>query len=154
MGQETYSLIAGIMKYWFILLILFILYRTLRDVFAEYKEARRDRKDAYYAHIGYLEVVECSDERLIGAVYGIRRSCYIGRGALCDIRFKLPGLSKTECYLYAKGGFVFIRNMGSENGIFVDDVELMDDLPLRNGSYISLLGVLLLVKLKEEEKAK
>ena len=154
LDHATYTVLATVMKYWFILLILFILYRAIRDVILEYKDVKRSKKDAYYVTLGYLEVIESIDHRLEGAIYNIHRDCYVGKGSFCDVRIKISYLAKTECFIYTRAGTVFIKNLGSKYGIYVDDVELTaeEDLPLRSGTIISLYGALLRVKLKEVVK--
>jgi hypothetical protein len=151
LDSQLFNIASNIMKYIFILLILIIFYRTLKDVIAEYRETKRSKKNTYFAPIGYMEIMQCEEERLVGEIYPIKRECYIGKSSFCDIRLKLPGFSNTECYLYAKGSFVFIRNMGSEYGVFVDGVELTEDLPVRNGTLLSFIGVEARVQLKEVE---
>ena len=148
MSEGTYQVVATVMKYWFILLILFILYRTIREIVAEYKDMKRTQKDSYFATVGYLEVEDSTDKRLIGTLYPIRRDCYIGKGSFCDVRIKISELAKTECFLYKKGGKTFIKNIGSKYGIYVNGEELETEMEIKDGSIISLYGALLRLKMK------
>ena len=148
MAGETYSVIATIMKYWFILLILFILIRIIFQAIREIRVIRENKKDAYFTTIGYLEVTESEDSHLVGELFKLKRETYVGRGSFCDIRIKSNDLSPTECYIYKKGNTVFIKDEGSKQGVLVNDRELVNEMRLRDEDMISLFGVLFRVRLK------
>jgi predicted component of type VI protein secretion system len=57
----------------------------------------------------------------------------IGRDEGCHLRPASPAISKKHCAVYAKDGQVYVRDMGSTNGTFVNDEQITGEQPVTGG---------------------
>ena len=63
----------------------------------------------------------------------------IGRGENCTIVLEnLDNVSRNHCSLIVKGDGVFVRDNGSTNGTYLNNVEVRGDTPLRSGDLIKV----------------
>ncbi len=67
----------------------------------------------------------------------IRDVLCLGRLESCDIPLRLPNVSKKHCELSQKDGYWYIRDLGSTNGIKVNDVRVQQKL-LHPGDKITI----------------
>jgi adenylate cyclase len=67
----------------------------------------------------------------------IRDVLTIGRRESCDICLRLPNVSGLHCELSRKDGYWYIRDLGSTNGIKVNDVRVQQKL-LHPGDKITI----------------
>ena len=67
----------------------------------------------------------------------IRDVLTIGRRESCDICIRLPAVSGIHCELSNKDGYWYIRDLGSTNGIKVNDVRVQQKL-LHPGDKITI----------------
>jgi len=66
----------------------------------------------------------------------------IGRGMDNSIVVDMDNVSRAHCKIYAGAGGHFAEDMGSTNGTFVNDDELIEPRRLRNGDYVKIGGVI------------
>ena len=152
MSDTAYSVVATILKYWFLLLICFIFFRMAQMLFSEFREVRRNKRDAYYAYSGYLEACQSADSHFEGARFPFRRTSYIGRSSRCDIRLKTRSLSPVEFVLYQHGRYFYVGNVNSKYGILLDGAALeQEDMPLRDGAIIETEGFVFQVHFMQEK---
>jgi len=52
----------------------------------------------------------------------------VGRRESCDISLRFPNVSSHHCQLECHGGYWYVRDLNSKNGIRVNDVKVMDKL--------------------------
>lgn len=52
----------------------------------------------------------------------------IGRDPQCQLRPSSPAISKKHCAVIVRGNKVFVRDFGSTNGTFVNDVAVKDEV--------------------------
>ena len=67
----------------------------------------------------------------------VDESTKIGRDASCKIQLHENGVSREHAEIYRVGEMFFIRDLGSRNGIMVNDMNVEDEL-LRDGDHIRL----------------
>lgn len=79
----------------------------------------------------------------IGKKYSLDRvQLTIGRGPDNAIMVDMDNVSRTHCKIYGGSGGHYIEDMGSTNGTFVNDEELMERRRLLNGDFIKIGGVI------------
>jgi diguanylate cyclase (GGDEF)-like protein len=62
----------------------------------------------------------------------------IGRGDNCEIVLELDNVSRRHCSLLLKSDGVFLRDNGSTNGTYLNNVEVRGETPLRSGDLIKV----------------
>lgn len=70
----------------------------------------------------------------------------IGRRHDCDFYLPLQSISRRHCQLIVNNGTVFIRDLGSKNGTFVNG-EAVEERELKAGDYIQISPVTFLVQI-------
>jgi pSer/pThr/pTyr-binding forkhead associated (FHA) protein len=50
--------------------------------------------------------------------------CLVGRHHTCDVRIDSPRVSRRHCCLTRDGDTVVVRDLGSHNGTFINDVRI------------------------------
>ncbi|GHU81948.1 hypothetical protein FACS189415_1400 [Bacteroidia bacterium] len=89
MPSDIYEWIALAMRYWFIAIILFILWRTIDNAVEEYRYERILHRALGQRFFGFLDIVASPQPALVGERIGIRRNTLLGGAKRCDVR--LPG---------------------------------------------------------------
>jgi len=64
----------------------------------------------------------------------------IGRGPACDIRFGDPCLSRAHAVLRQRGNAVYVEDLGSSAGTFVNGVTAVPARELHPGDLLTLAG--------------
>jgi len=67
----------------------------------------------------------------------------IGREAGCDVRIDLDNVSRRHARVTRKLGKAFVSDLGSTNGTFVNDSEVLQETELRSGDLIKIGGTIL-----------
>jgi hypothetical protein len=67
----------------------------------------------------------------------------IGRASACDLRLQHPSISRRHAQLMRTSERFVLRDLGSQNGTFVNRVKLTGDMEVRPGDEISLGNALL-----------
>lgn len=104
------------------------------------------------------QVSRIADKRLLGSglaclvqIYGKnigrkytldRVQLTIGRGPDNAIMVEMDNVSRAHCKIYGGSGGHYVEDMGSTNGTFVNDEELMERRRLANGDFIKIGGVI------------
>ena len=65
----------------------------------------------------------------------------IGRGTDSTLTIKHPLLSRRHCEIYEEGGQVYIKDLASLNGTFINEARVETVLPISNGSQLKLGSV-------------
>jgi diguanylate cyclase (GGDEF)-like protein len=82
----------------------------------------------------------------MGQLFGIGEDqLVIGRGASCDVRIGDDGVSRRQAHLMREDGRIFVEDLGSRNGTFVNGKRLEHRHPLSVGDKIQV-GTSTLVK--------
>jgi predicted component of type VI protein secretion system len=76
----------------------------------------------------------------------------IGRDPQCHLRPVSPLVSKRHCALLLKNDKVYVRDFGSTNGTFVNDVPVKGEAELHNGDGLKIGPVQFIVRLQTAAK--
>ena len=88
-----------------------------------------------------------NDEACLVQIYGPhlgkkfvldRKEVSIGRGETCEIVLELDNVSRRHCSLLVEEDGVFLRDNGSTNGTYLNNVEVRGDTPLRSGDLVKV----------------
>jgi two-component system cell cycle response regulator len=92
-----------------------------------------------------------SDEACLVEIYGpilgrkftlAAAETTIGRGENCEIVLELDNVSRKHCSFLLKSEGVFLRDDGSTNGTYLNNVEVRGETPLRSGDLIKVGGAI------------
>jgi diguanylate cyclase (GGDEF)-like protein len=87
------------------------------------------------------------EERCLVQIYGPtlgkkfvleRDETTIGRGEGCEIALELDNVSRRHCSFLQKSDGVFLRDNGSTNGTYLNNVEVRGETPLRSGDLVKV----------------
>ncbi len=77
--------------------------------------------------------------------------CVIGRGEGCDVQAPLPTISRTHCEIRTTpDGGVFVRDLGSSNGTFINGERIEREAGLAAGDHLALGKVTFAVQINGE----
>ncbi len=150
MDPNTFNILALGMRYFFVLIILYILFRVIENAMAEYRFNRRFRGEAG----GYSSFIECTDapeESYIGQVYGIKRENVIGSKKQCDVCLPFAGVSKTHAVIFQKGDKLLIYDSGSFAGTYINGEKISGTTQLYDGDYINFGEICFYLQLTEAQ---
>jgi two-component system cell cycle response regulator len=66
----------------------------------------------------------------------------IGRDVACDVRVDLDNVSRRHARVSRKAGKAFVSDLGSTNGTFVNDSEVLQETELRSGDLVKIGGTI------------
>lgn len=79
----------------------------------------------------------------IGRKYALdKMQATIGRGPDNTVVIDMDNVSRAHCRIYSGPNGHYVEDMGSTNGTFVNDVEVIEQQKLRNGDFIKIGGVI------------
>lgn len=78
-------------------------------------------------------------------------SYVVGRGKDCDIRLENPTVSRKHCIIKYREGHWLIEDLGSKNGVHVNDIAVLTTERLKDGDYVLIGKVMGRIELYEEE---
>jgi pSer/pThr/pTyr-binding forkhead associated (FHA) protein len=139
------------MRYVFLVLIVYILLRLIRQSIKEYDAVREAKKSIKGISPGYL--LALSPKTLIGRRFELRKEMMIGRSSRCDVIIKTKSVAPVHAAIYEKKGNVYLADYGSRTGTFVNGerVERKDRL-LMPGDNLRIGDADLTVNLYGEEE--
>ena len=79
-----------------------------------------------------------SDEDFVGDVRIDQFPCVIGRHPECDFQVNLPFVSRHHCSLFLHEDRLWVQDLNSRNGTFVNDSEALRPQQLRDGDQLRL----------------
>ena len=71
----------------------------------------------------------------------------IGRWRECDLRISDPCVSRRHCELFAQGDHVWVRDLDSLNGTFINEAQVLEPLPLGDGDMLRVAFVAFKVRI-------
>lgn len=131
MDPQIYEAVALMARYWFVLLIVYILLRIVQNSLEEYKIDRRMRLEGEHSYLAYLKVADADDPDLLGLVFGLNEFNTIGKSIECDITIPDSTMKKKHAKIYKKGSdwvlehkkrsFVFVNGEESDGLVLLND---------------------------------
>lgn len=131
MDAQVFEAVSLMARYWFVLLIGYILLRIVQNSLDEYKIDRRLRKEGEQSYLAYLKVVDADDADLMGLVFGLNDYNTIGKSIECDITIPDKTMKKKHAKIYKKGpdwvlehkrsSMVFINGEESDGLVLLND---------------------------------
>jgi hypothetical protein len=76
-------------------------------------------------------------------VFAVMSRVVVGRDAGCDVRFASPCVSRRHCELTVLRGVVWLSDLGSVHGTFLNGRRVTVPAPLRDGDLVELGGEVL-----------
>ena len=153
MSANAYSLATLVMRYVFVVAILYILGRIIYHSINEYSELRRALRwlqNGYARHIEFLPPYDTKE-----GGYVLVRSNLIGRSPRCDIYIDDESVRRKHALLFEKRGVGYIKPRGRAK-IWINGARPQKrTAPLHDGDLVRLGDVKFYYKLKRaawEEK--
>jgi FHA domain-containing protein len=137
------ELVVVILKYFFLLLIFLFLARAVRAMLQDIAGpagtsgragAPRSGTDQMKSRQGRPPdrvVVQPAEGR--STTYELEDELIVGRGEKCDIVLSDTYCSQVHARIFRKDGSVFIEDMGSTNGTFLNRRKVTSPLPVQRG---------------------
>lgn len=141
MDSQSYVALAGVMKYWYLVLIGVMLISLIAVSVGEYRQRKRIRKEAG-RFIGYLELIP------EGTRLGLTRDNLIGSGSRADIIIESDKVAKSHALIAYKNTQLMLRPVAGETKI--NGRKAIREHEIFTGDMISLGGVIFKVFIKEE----
>ncbi len=156
MNPAAYEILALTARYWFVFLIGYILYRTVENSYMEYqydRSLKQEQGASRKRYLGFLKIISVADKRdeILGQKFFIARENVIGRSRSSDLVISHPTISNTHAEIYQKRGNLYIQDLQSKNGTFLNDKRLKRRQALKTGDILQLGGVRLSVTLNEQK---
>jgi predicted component of type VI protein secretion system len=79
--------------------------------------------------------------------------CVVGRHSDCDERLELPFISRRHCALSLRGDTVWVEDLGSRNGTFLNGERLDGAQPLHDGDRLDVAFLPLRVQVQGAARA-
>ncbi len=135
-----YEIISTIMKYVFTVVIYIFIYTIIRLIYLDIKSMNR-RAGLTDKRYPYLKLLNRRDELdfKVDESYVLNGNKTIGRLNKNDIVIKDPYLSGSHAEFILEDGIYYIKDLGSKNGSYVNNVRIGSDaVPLDNGDKIQM----------------
>lgn len=152
LSDAIHSIILVVSRYWFVVLIWYILYRIIENAYVEYRfDKNRNNEMPAGDFLGFIKVIavepEQENEDLLGTRYGLREDNSIGRSKSCDICIPHPTISNSHARIITMGDDFFIQDSKSRNGTFMNNNRINHKEKMRTGDIIQIGNVMLSVTL-------
>lgn len=148
MNKAAFDLLADLMRYWFAILILLIVFRIALSVFRQFSKERKSRKESRGYQMGMLEVIDPGrQERLFGKHFALAMENRIGRSDKCDIRVPERSVRPQQALIYQKGNKVYLRPLENKIGVYLNGERIDGDVVLLDGDEIALSHVVFRLRL-------
>ena len=118
MYETAYDIVAMGMRYFFLVLIAYILIRLVQHSVREFRAMQQVKKKVRSIAPGYL--VALSPEEIAGERYALKQENTIGRGRWAEVRIELPSLALTHALIYEKKDGLHVADCGAQSGILLN----------------------------------
>lgn len=148
MYETAYDIVATGMRYFFILLIVYILVRLVIQSVREYRSMQQVKQRVRSVSPGYLEVIAPLD--IAGERFPLRRENTIGRSKRADIVIDHKTLASIHAFIYEKKDGLYISNYGSRNVVLINGERAKNEELLYTGDRLGMGAVTLCLHLRNE----
>jgi pSer/pThr/pTyr-binding forkhead associated (FHA) protein len=84
-----------------------------------------------------VQLVVASGSRAGQVIPIIGERFVVGRAEDCNLKPRSELISRYHCEFFSEGGDVFVRDMGSKNGVFLNDEQITETRELKNGDKVA-----------------
>ena len=99
-----------------------------------------------------VEVTETARQRVVGAEFPVAvPRFFIGREQDCQLRPKSADISRHHCVITQEGEELFVRDLGSSNGTFVNGQKLSGETKVKIGDRVQVGPFIFEIQLNEVE---
>ncbi|MEX0833397.1 MAG: FHA domain-containing protein [Actinomycetota bacterium] len=143
--MEASSFVLAVLKYAFLALLYFFIYRAIRTVASDLSVRRKQPKEkrqrapktASRGKAPLVVVVRSGEGRKLGR-FKLSGPLQIGRGDGSDIRLDDTYVSEHHARLYAKNGSWCIEDLGSTNGTYLNGQRITGAAELHAGDEVRI----------------
>jgi len=141
-----YEILALIVKYALAVVIYLFIFRIVRLISLDIRTlAAGENAVALLPHLKLLTPVTGREGQAVADLYPLLRPVVvIGRGAKCDISLPDPYISSEHVRLERDKDRIFITDLNSANGTYLNSGRLTERTELKHGDRISVGGMDLL----------
>ncbi len=151
MYETGFDLAAIILSYWFTLLVLFILVKTVQNAYLEYKAEREVRGGLERPRtMAYVEITAPEGDEL-GKRFPLRRENILGSGSGCDICLPYRSVSGEHASIFQKNHRAFIASLAARKGVYVNGERIARARELAENDTIRLGKIELTYKIVKEQ---
>jgi len=100
-----------------------------------------------------IQLVVASGSRAGQVIPIVGERFVIGRGEDCNLKPRSELISRYHCEIFLLDGDFFVRDMGSKNGVFLNEKQITDTNELRTGDKLAIGPLEFFVHISSEEKA-
>lgn len=128
--------IAMILKFVVIGIIYLVLFRIIRIMYLDLKGVKPKSEVREYT----IEVLDAPDETGLtkGSFFLVHKVLLIGRNDDADITIKDPYISGNHAKLFTKNNKLYIEDLNSTNGTFINGKKIKDIETLDDGDIIEI----------------
>ena len=130
-----FNLLSLIFRYIFIMVIYLFIFGIMRMIYLDISSMK-----GIIGNHPYLKLINRKDQLpfKVKEAYVLDKETTIGRKNGNDIVIKEPYISNDHVKLYIKEEGVFIEDMDSANGTYLNEDRILDMVMLRNGDRIKI----------------
>ena len=85
-----------------------------------------------------IQLVVASGSRAGQVVPIVGNRFTIGRADDCNLKPRSELISRYHCEVFTEDGEVFVRDMGSKNGVFLNERQITETCPIKNGDKLAV----------------
>ena len=148
MEASAYEVLAMIMRYWFIIIILYILWRIVENALDEYRTHKQIKKEIDKQFYGYIDIEACDVEDMQGRRYGIRKENVFGRSKRCEIPIASASLEASHGMVVLRGKKLILVDLSSGRGVFLNGERITKQVQVKHGDEIRAGKTVLRIQLE------
>lgn len=140
-----YEIISMFTKYIFTVLIYMFIFKIAKLIYIDIKTMTTwEDSKVMSVHFKLLSSVDLSNSRTVTEIYPITNSkTLFGRSVECEIILADPHISSKHMCVEKDDDEFKLKDLGSANGTFVNDVRVKDSLVLEDGDKVRMGSTIL-----------
>lgn len=93
------------------------------------------------AAVAHLRIIEGADPK--GKTFDLTEEVTVGRASGCQVALTDPTVSQLHARIFRRDGKLFVEDLGSSNGTFVNRKKVSSPVAIRRGDRLALGGTVL-----------
>ncbi len=148
MESSLYEVLALIMRYWFIIVILYIVWRIAENALSEYRAHKKVKKEIDKQFYGEIVISQSDVKELIGKRFGIKKENVFGRSKFCDIIIPSRSMEASHGMITLRGKKLMLVDLSSQKGVMLNGEAVVKHADLTDGDEISAGKTVLFIDLE------